>query len=327
MSLETDTPFDQYTRQKIVAGIINSIRKSKGRFSILDVGGYKGKTQVFLPKDHVTISDIVDTVEKDYVKASAMDLPFKDNSQDFVVSFDALEHVAKKDRSKFMSECLRIAKRGVIICAPHATVKNEVAENRLNDLYVTLSGHAHRWLKEHIDNGLPNFNELEVIAKNNNFVTKSVFSNDIQLWMLMQSALFTNERYPSKEGKLIALNMQYNKDLVMDIQVDEDNAYRQVLIALKDTKDMKKVDDFVVSQNVHDQQKQKVDIMYKVADYYANLLKEVGEDHEKERDNLASQLDDANQSLSRIESSKSWRYTRKIASIKGKLVKRGSSKS
>ena len=327
MSLESDTPFDQYTRQKIVAGIIDSIRTQKAKFSILDVGGYKGKTQVFLPKDKVTISDIADVVEKNYVKASAMDLPFEDDSRDFVVSFDALEHVAKKDRSKFISECLRVAKRGVIICAPHITIKNEVAENRLNDLYVTLLGHSHRWLREHIDNGLPNFKELEIIAKNNKFITKSIFSNDIQLWMLMQSALFTNEKYPSKHGKLIALNRQYNKDLVMDIQVDEDNSYRQIFIALKDAKDMKKVDTFVASQNTRNQQKQKVDVIYKITDYYANLLKEVNEEHEKEKDNLTRQLDEVSQNLNRIVSSKMWRYTRKLASLKVRLVKRGSGKS
>src|SRR5689334_13107014 len=126
MSLKLDTPFDQYSRQTIVANAINAMRQSSSqKFTILDVGGYKGKTKRSLPADSVMIVDIVDSKEDDdYTKASALNLPFDEQSYDFVVSFDALEHVAAKDRTSFMAECLRVARRGVIICAPHNTPQN-----------------------------------------------------------------------------------------------------------------------------------------------------------------------------------------------------------
>lgn len=312
MMTKKDTPFDQYSRQRIVASIINVIRKKSETFTVIDIGGYKGKTQDSLPSDHVTVVDIVDAEEANYIQTSALNLPMKSATYDLVVSFDVLEHINKNDREKFISECLRVAKRGVIICAPHHTDGNEAAEDKLNNLYKSISGEDHRWLKEHIENGLPDFVSLTKIAEKSGYYTKTIFSNEIELWMLMQAALFTNEKYPQAAAKLIALNKQYNTQLDLDVQVDEADAYRRILIAFKNENDIKKIEEFIESQKTPDQKKQKIDIIYKVTDYYLALVREMEAKYIKE----SEELKDKNDKLNGILSSRTWQYASKLRAIK-----------
>lgn len=320
--LKPNTPFDQYTRQGTVANAINFIRSPNENFTILDVGGYKGKTQVSLPLDKVMVADIVDVTEKNYTKASALDLPFENGSYDFVVSFDALEHVSEKDRMLFIDECLRVAKRGVIICAPHNTARNESAENNLNTLYKTIMNTPHRWLKEHIENGLPDFNKIIKHTEKRNFYVTSVFSNDTHLWTMIQSALFTNEKYPQAAPKLIALNKEYNLKFEDDLQLNGEDAYRQIMFAFRDKDDMKSIAKFIRSETKVDQSLQKEKMAYKVIDYYATLLKELENRYTTENEDLHRELDAVNQRLNEITSSKSWQYVLKVSHLKSALKRR-----
>lgn len=326
MMMTKNTPFDQYSRQKIGASIIDVVRKKDETFRIVDVGGYKGKTQDSLSQDLVTVVDIVDSDDKNYIKASALSLPMKDASYNFVVSFDALEHIHKNDRKQFISECLRVANRGVIVCAPHLTVANEAAEDKLNNLYKSISGENHRWLREHIENGLPDFVSLTSIAEDKGYHTKTLFSNEIDLWMVMQAALFMNEKYPQAADKLIALNKQYNARLDLDIQVGEADAYRRILIAFRDKKDIKKIEKFIESQKIADQKKQKIDIIYKVTDYYLALVREIEAKYVKEAEGVAKELKDKNDRLNSIVSSKVWRFAHKFRVIEARIIRKNNKK-
>ncbi len=88
-------PFDQYSRQKIAAIIIDAMRAKGQSFSILDVGGYKGATHLFHTRDTVTVLDVFDVKEKHYIRGDATAMTFKDDSYDFVVSFDVFEHIPR----------------------------------------------------------------------------------------------------------------------------------------------------------------------------------------------------------------------------------------
>ncbi|TMI53118.1 class I SAM-dependent methyltransferase [Candidatus Bathyarchaeota archaeon] len=64
------------------------------------------------------------------VRASATDLPFRDRSFDAVVSMDMLEHIPRSDRSRVVSELLRVGRSLVVLGFPFgkeivATVKRE----------------------------------------------------------------------------------------------------------------------------------------------------------------------------------------------------------
>lgn len=92
MKNKAEVPFDQFSRQKQVSLVMDICRKlgKQKTYSILDVGGYRGRTAEFLPDDNVTVLDLYEVDEENYVKGSALKMPFKDKSFDFVVNFDVL---------------------------------------------------------------------------------------------------------------------------------------------------------------------------------------------------------------------------------------------
>jgi len=101
-----DLAFDQFSRQYHMKQLIESVRP-KRRLKILDVGGNNGKTREFFPRDEVMIADLYDIEEPGYTKASALDLPFADNSYDVVTCFDVFEHIEQKDRQQCAGDACR----------------------------------------------------------------------------------------------------------------------------------------------------------------------------------------------------------------------------
>jgi len=141
------------SRYLILASMLTLLGSPK-KMKILDVGGKKGLLGMF-PGFAPTIIDIEDSDEPNFVKGSALAMPFKDGQFEYSISCDVLEHIEAPDREKFLSEMLRVSSKGVILCAPFNSQSNEQLESEMNDYYYHLSGQGHRWLKEHIDNGLP----------------------------------------------------------------------------------------------------------------------------------------------------------------------------
>ncbi len=45
-----------------------------------------------------------------YIKASALNIPFKDGKFNQVFAFDVIEHILKRTEGKFLSELIRVAK-------------------------------------------------------------------------------------------------------------------------------------------------------------------------------------------------------------------------
>ena len=81
--------------------------------------------------------------------------PFGDCSFDVVVSLDTLEHVPPNGRAHFMVECIRVARRTLLVAAPYGTAGHSAYEAKLDNLYRDVHGDYHRWLHEHVLNGLP----------------------------------------------------------------------------------------------------------------------------------------------------------------------------
>lgn len=245
-SLEKEVPFDQFNRQIQVKSILDSLRTEKKRqFKILDVGGHKGRTADFLQLDDVTVLDVFDVEEEGYIKGTALDMPFKDESFDFVVSYDVLEHIPGNDRNKFVEECGRVAKRGLIICAPHNSEANVSAESSLNDYFYRLHHKPHPWLKEHIEYGIPDFNKIESYAVAKGFLTSIFTSNKVQLWVAMQQAIFLNSKYPMASEKLTEVNELYNTHASYDKGLARDEAYRLILCCVKQPSDHQTVQKLV----------------------------------------------------------------------------------
>lgn len=237
-----DLPFDQYSRQMKVKRAIELLRsKPNSPLKILDVGGYKGVTKKLHSTDDVTVLDVFDVTEKDYVKGDARALEFKDDTFDVVVGFDVLEHVPKEDRTKVLNECVRVAKQAVIFAFPNQGEVNEQAEAQLNELYKDIHNEPHPWLKEHIAYGLPDSQivKKEFIAGGMQVVVEG--SNCTDLWMQMQGAIFAATKYPEALKPLKKLNTLYNSTPNGDTHPTLSNNYRHIVYALKSKKDADKL--------------------------------------------------------------------------------------
>jgi hypothetical protein len=92
-----DLPFDQYSRQYTVTELINAGLRNRGEhLSVVDLGGHKGKTQDFLPKDTVTILDVFEETYPGYVQGDATAMTFADDTFDLACSFDVFEHIPRE---------------------------------------------------------------------------------------------------------------------------------------------------------------------------------------------------------------------------------------
>lgn len=272
--LEKIIPFDQFSRQYQVSVIIDKLRSGGEPLNLLDVGGYKGHTADFLYKDNVTVMDLYKVKESNYVHGSALEMPFDDNSFDYVLSFDVLEHIPTASRKKFFNECARVSKRGVIICAPNKTKANEKAETLLNDLHKRLHGKPHRWLKEHIDFKIPNFNSVESHAASKSFKTIRFHSNKVQLWVPMQQAIFLNSKYNIAAEQLTEINRFYNHNFKYDGGGFADSAYRSILCCLKDESEVAKLKKLEVLEHPLDPVAE-IELFEKISDYYTALATKI----------------------------------------------------
>lgn len=184
-----DLQFDQFSRQQIVAQLVNASRQKK-RLRILDVGGHLGKTREFFPSDEVVVLDLYDIEDDNYVRGNALDLPFKDGDFDVVLSFDVLEHIAEKDRKVFFDEAIRVGSGLIIVTAPFDTELVKESEVEANILYKKIYGEDHPWLMEHIENGLPKLDETLHHLDSKKISYQVYDSNNIFLWKLIIGFLF-----------------------------------------------------------------------------------------------------------------------------------------
>lgn len=242
--LSATLSFDQFSRQKMVAYLINeSFRKSLNgkKIKIIDVGGHGGKTDEFQPKDKVTILDVFNEKYDNYIKGDANKTGFKDNEFDIACSFDVLEHIDRKQRSNFISESLRISKFGIFLAVP-IDVENKVsnAEVLLNDFYKNICGVDHKWLKEHIDNKIPTSEEIDKLVLKNKAFQTSISSNQIGDWQIMQMLIFASSKNSDIVGAVSNINTWYNKNIsILDSNVDI--GYRKIYFISKSSRNIDRV--------------------------------------------------------------------------------------
>lgn len=98
------------------------------------------------------------------VLGDARKLTFKAESFDLVISIDLIEHLPIKSRGKVIEEMLQVAKKEVIIALPCGQ-KSFAQDKVLYQEYVKNFKKPFIYLKEHIENGLPETGEIVALIK------------------------------------------------------------------------------------------------------------------------------------------------------------------
>lgn len=254
MSLEKELGFDLYGRYALIRDVISSTRKGKKKFKILDVGGRGNMLLKFMPDDDVYYLDPnIDADDKNFIKADGCDMPLENESYDWVVSADVLEHIPEDRRDDFFEEQFRVAKCGVIVVAPFYSKLIAQAEINVNNCFKELFGIDHPWLIEHINNGLPPIDSIKEFAESKNIVPQFFYNNEIYLWEVCQNFLLHADK--NKSLDVAKLTEIYNQNYLSEIYQEE--SYRTVVVLQKQAKSAiniknanKSIDPSLFKQNV-----------------------------------------------------------------------------
>lgn len=192
MDKKTYIAFDQYQRYQTIFNIIDFFRKNdpKRVFSILEIGSNEHKDlKLFLPTDNITFTDLYLTdamkQDADFQQADGTNLQYLNDSFDFVIATDVLEHIPEKQRSDFCNELGRVAKLASVICFPYQSTENQDAEERLNAYYKGLYSEDFIWLKEHKECGLPKLEDIDAIYSEMNHSYLRFFHGNLAIWEKM----------------------------------------------------------------------------------------------------------------------------------------------
>ncbi|MFT5080275.1 MAG: hypothetical protein ACI84E_000930 [Planctomycetota bacterium] len=224
-------PFDQYQRYRVVADIVERLRPlvgEKRKLRILDVGGRTANLRAFLPKDDVVLVDMEASEAKGLVLGDGCSLPFATESFDVVCAFDTLEHVPVDRRESFTAECWRVTKSWVLLAGPYDSMRVRKSEKLLNRFLRKKLKVEHRYLKEHLNYGLPNRADLEQWFEQQGGQAISLGHGNLDRWFALMCLELYIDDDPALRPMAGALFEFYNKSLYASDHADP--VYRHVVI-------------------------------------------------------------------------------------------------
>ncbi|MGI8960412.1 MAG: glycosyltransferase [Bryobacteraceae bacterium] len=211
--------FDLYERYSVLGKIVRRLFPATERLQVLDVGanspylwpGFSSLSKTFLPEARCTIADVgITTGLQKAVVASGLELPFADNTFDFVCALDTVEHIPNEYRKPFISELLRVSRDFVYLSFPYDSVETLWAE-RVVSAYVGDVLHSPLpQLKEHADFGLPQVSLLDELIESHDLAVTKYGHGNVDIWVFMMMASHTL-RVHSLE-MLRELNVRFNRD-------------------------------------------------------------------------------------------------------------------
>ncbi len=212
-------PFDQYQRYRLAAEIITTLQQAAGDpaapWRILDVGGYfpprDGVLPLpnFLPDDDTLVVDTMEYAGPNYQQASGTELPFETGSFDVVISCDTLEHIPSASRNDFLTELRRVARRALILIAPHALPGVRQAEHVLAEM-LTVIKQTNQMLDEHFQYGLPVPALVDAYLAENQIAHVAFESGYLPRWQLMMLLKHQLISLPNTHETHIRLDQTYN---------------------------------------------------------------------------------------------------------------------
>ena len=230
-----DLPFDQYQRYSLAASLIEKLRRPGIPMRLLEVGAHEHRNlERFLPGDHVTYLDREgrprESGRASFVAGDATTMPFSDRCFDLVVSLDVFEHVPPELRDRFLTECARLARTGVLLAAPFAGKEVEAAELQADGFFAGMFGASFRWLEEHRTAGLPRLEDTLGQFRRLGLATHSFGHGNLTIWSAAMHLHFLKEGVPLLAPAVRACDAVYNRLIVG--RDYEPPFYRHFVVAL-----------------------------------------------------------------------------------------------
>lgn len=164
-------PPDTWERHTIVAELVGPAA------TVLDVGGVAGELEMFMPGSSVTSLNVEGPADAHF---DGDRFPFEDASFDAAVSLDVLEHIPREERQRHFTELRRVTRRTVVLCCPLGSPSHTQAERDVARWYRDTAGEPHRFLEEHIANGLPTTGEIQGMASAAGLEPELLFHGDFR---------------------------------------------------------------------------------------------------------------------------------------------------
>ncbi len=239
-----DMPFDQYQRYRASEEIIRIIKEETGRkkLKILDVGGYfknsEGQDTLplteFFPEDEVIVVDKVDCRLPRYIQGDATAMPLCQKAFDVLVCQDVLEHISPSQREKFLDNLLQTTKDFIVLGAPFKTENSVLAEKILYEFIRKTLKAKHRELEEHIENGLPDLENIKSFFENKKISYCDFPSGYLNNWLLLMMVKHYILDLPDPQKLSTLIDRFYNRNYYESDQ--RPPAYRHMFVISKSKK-------------------------------------------------------------------------------------------
>lgn len=161
----------------------------------------------------------------------------EDDAYDYTIAMDVFEHIPQDKRAAFLTEVARVSKVAAVICFPYNAPEVAVAEEEVNGMYRELFGESHPWLREHIENGLPDRNLVENVLNENGIAHTSFTHGSLSVWkrMIVLNFFIDEEAFNAAASEA---NIHYNRRVYpFDTAADADYRVFYVLAKQKDLPD------------------------------------------------------------------------------------------
>jgi GT2 family glycosyltransferase/SAM-dependent methyltransferase len=155
-------------------------------------------------------------------------LPFGDGAFDAVVALEVLEHMPAGRRRRFLAECARVARHGVVLTCPNGVPEVAEAERLVSAAFQQQHGYPHPFLKEHQEFGIPS--EPEVVALLRELdCPHAVFDNaPLDVWLTMMLAEHVGDHQTLND-----LQKRLNQPLLQRLRDGRSVSYRKVYVLAK----------------------------------------------------------------------------------------------